>query len=337
MFQSHERCGFFNSKGLSNSLAICLGVVMLMSSITAHATEWPTHVLRFLVPFPAGGSVDLQARAIADELSRAIGKPVIVDNKPGAGGNLAAAELARSPKDGHTLFIGTASTQAAAVSLYEKLSYDPVKDFEPLTSVTIYPLLIATSDSIKAKTLGELIETVKREGDNVTFGSAGVGAPSHLAGELFNQQVGTRARHIPYRGQPAAITDLISGRIDMMFPSVPDALSMLKSGNMRALAIMADRRSPLLPDVPTTAELGYPTLKGAIWTGVYTTSGVAPDVVERLSAALIRIVESKDFREKFEAMGYDVKSSSPEALRAFASEETQRWGAVVKASGIRLN
>jgi tripartite-type tricarboxylate transporter receptor subunit TctC len=316
--------------------------IVLLSLFAFHlssavAADWPSQNLRILVPFPAGGSADIQARVIADELSKALEKPVIVENKPGAGGNLAATEAARSAPDGYTLYMATTSTNATNINLYEKLSYDPVRDFQPLTLVTIYPQLVVPGTRFKETDLKSLIISLKREGDKLNFGSSGVGSPTHLAGELFNREVGVHLLHIPYRGQGPAMNDLLGGQIDMMFPSIPDALPMLQSGQIHPVAVMADKRSPLLPDVPTTAELGYPALQSAIWSAVYTTAGTPKPVVDKLSSELVRIVESPAFKKKFEAMGFEVRSSTPEQLANFAASETRRWGDLIKTLHIRLD
>ena len=316
--------------------------IVLLSLFAFHlssavAADWPSQNLRILVPFPAGGSADIQARVIADELSKALEKPVIVENKPGAGGNLAATEAARSAPDGYTLYMATTSTNATNINLYESLSYDPVRDFQPLTLVTIYPQLVVPGTRFKETDLKSLIISLKREGDKLNFGSSGVGSPTHLAGELFNREVGVHLLHIPYRGQGPAMNDLLGGQIDMMFPSIPDALPMLQSGQIHPVAVMADKRSALLPDVPTTAELGYPALQSAIWSAVYTTAGTPKPVVDKLSSELVRIVESPAFKKRFEAMGFEVRSSTPEQLANFAASETRRWGDLIKTLHIRLD
>ena len=320
-----------------NILRIVLSLAILSFGAAARAEEWPSHNLRILVPFPAGGSADTQARSIADELSKRLGRPVVIENKPGAGGNLAATEATRCAPDGATLYMATTGTHAANVNLYEKLSYDPVRDFQPLTLVTIYPQVIVPGERFKGLDLPALIAGIKAKDDKLNFGSSGVGSPTHLGGELFNRETGTHLMHVPYRGQGPAITDLLGGRLDMMFPSIPDALGQLQSGQMRAIAIMAEKRSPVLPDVPTTKELGYPTLLSAIWAGLYTTAGTPKPVVDRLSTELAAIVDSPGFKDKFEAMGFEVKSSTPDELAAFAASETKRWGEIIKALDIKLN
>jgi tripartite-type tricarboxylate transporter receptor subunit TctC len=314
-------------------LAIAL---TLLLSAGARADDWPTHNLRIVVPFPAGGSADTQARVIAEELQKKLGKPVIVENKPGAGGNIGAVEAARSAPDGYTLFMATTGTHAANVNLYDKLPYDPVKDFQPLTLVTIYPQVITPSERFKNLDLPSLIAALKKEGDKLNFGSSGVGSPTHLGGELFNRETGTHLMHVPYRGQGPAITDMVGGRLDMMFPSIPDALSMLQSGQLRAVAIMAETRSKVLPDLPTTKELGYPTLQSAIWGALYTTAGTPKPIVDRLAKETAEIVGSPAFKDKFEAMGFEVKPSTPDELAAFGAAETKRWGELIKSANIKV-
>lgn len=310
---------------------------LLLISASAYADDWPAKNLRILVPFPAGGSADTQARVIAEELAKRVGRPVIVENKPGAGGNIGAAEAARSDPDGYTLFMATTGTHAANVNLYDKLPYDPVKDFQPLTLVTIYPQVITPNERYKGLDLPGLIAALKKDGDKLNFGSSGVGSPTHLGGELFNRETGTHLMHVPYRGQGPAITDMVGGRLDMMFPSIPDALSMLQSGQLRAVAVMAENRSKVLPDLPTTKELGYPTLQSAIWGALYTTAGTPKPVVDRLAKELAAIVDSPAFKDKFEAMGFEAKSSTPEQLAAFTADETRRWGDLIKSMNIKLN
>jgi len=316
---------------------IGLWIAFALQLSSAAAADWPAHNLRILVPFPAGGSSDIQARVISDELSKALGKAVIVENRPGAGGNLAATEAARSMPDGYTLYMGTTSTNATNISLYEKLSYDPVRDFQPLTLVAVYPQIIVPGQRFKGSDLTSLIASLKAAGDTLNFGSSGVGSPTHLAGELFNREVGLHLLHVPYRGQGPAMNDLLGGQIDMMFPSIADALPMIQAGQIRPVAIMADKRSPLLPDVPTTVELGYPALQSAIWSAIYTTAGTPAPVVERLTHELAHIVQSSIFKDKFEAMGFEVRSSTPDELAQFAQSETKRWGDIIKMLNIRLN
>jgi tripartite-type tricarboxylate transporter receptor subunit TctC len=316
---------------------LALLMLFALHAPLAMAAEWPSHNLRIIVPFPAGGSADIQARVIADELSKALQQPVIIENRPGAGGNIAATEAAKSAPDGYTLYMGTTSTNASNINLYDSLSYDPVRDFQPLTLATVYPQLVVPGTRFKEADLKSLIVKLKQEGDKLNFGSSGVGSPTHLAGELFNREVGVHLTHVPYRGQAPAMNDLLAGQIDMMFPSIPDALPMLQAGQIHAVAVMSDKRSPLMPEVPTTVELGYPALQSSIWSALYTTAGTPKPVVDRLSSELARIVESPPFKAKFEAMGFDVRASTPEQLAKFAASETERWGNIIKALKIKLD
>lgn len=300
------------------------------------AQDWPNRTIRIIVPFPAGGSADIQSRVIAEELARRIGQPVVIENKPGAGGNVAAAEAARAAPDGYTLFMATTGTHSANASLYDKLPFDPVKDFEPLTLVTVYPQLIVPGQRFPQTALPDLIAALKGAGDTVNYGSSGVGSPTHLGGELFRQETGTRMVHVPYRGQGPALNDLLGGRLDLAFPSVPDSFTFVQTGQLRAVAIMNETRSKALPDVPTTVELGYPKLLSSIWAGLYTRAGTPEAVLDRLNRELVAIVDSPAFRARFEALGFDVRPSTRAAFGAFAASETTRWREIIKANNIRV-
>ena len=305
-------------------------------ALPAAAQDWPTRPLRLIVPFPAGGSADVQARVIADELAKAVGQPVLIDNKPGAGGSIGAGEAARSAPDGYTLFMATTGTHSSNISLYPKLPYDPEKDFTPLTLVTIYPQVVVPGQRYPQKSLAELVSALKQAGASANYGSSGVGSPTHLGAELFKRETGTQMVHVPYRGQGPALNDLLGGRLDVMFPSVPDVLSFVQAGQLRAVAIMAERRSAALPDVPTTAELGQPQLLSSIWSGLYTRAGTPAPIVERLNREVVRILRLPVFKDKFEAMGFEVRSTTPQEFGAFAAAETARWGEIIRSLNIRL-
>ena len=305
-------------------------------ALPAAAQDWPTRPLRIIVPFPAGGSADVQARVIADELAKAVGQPVLIDNKPGAGGSIGAGEAARSAPDGYTLFMATTGTHSSNISLYPKLPYDPEKDFAPLTLVTIYPQVVVPGQRYPQKSLGELVDALKHAGTSANYGSSGVGSPTHLGAELFKRETGTQMVHVPYRGQGPALNDLLGGRLDVMFPSVPDVLSFVQAGQLRAVAIMAERRSAALPEVPTTAELGQPQLLSSIWSGLYTRAGTPAPIVERLNREVVRILRLPVFKDKFEAMGFEVRPTTPQEFGAFAAAETERWGEIIRSLNIRL-
>ena len=314
----------------------CLAAVLLAASSTiALAQDWPTRSLRIVVPFPAGGSADTQTRVIADELSRALGQPVVIENKPGAGGNIGAAEAARAQPDGYTLFMATTGTHASNTSLYDKLPYDPVKDFAPLTLVTIYPQVVVPGLKMKDAPFKDVVAQLKAAGDKANYGSSGTGSPTHLGGELFKRATGTQMVHVPYRGQGPALNDMLAGQLDVMFPSISDVLSFLQAGKLRAVAVLNETRLKQIPDVPTAAELGYPGLNSSIWSALYTNAGTPQPVVDRLNRELVRIVNSPVFKDKFEALGFEVRTSTPQQLADFTAAETKRWGDIIKSLNIK--
>jgi tripartite-type tricarboxylate transporter receptor subunit TctC len=303
----------------------------------AAADDWPTRRLRIVVPFPAGGSGDVQVRIVADELAKVLGQPVMVENKPGASGGLAAVDVAHAPPDGHTLMVGSVGTHAINVSLYSKLQYDPVKDFAPLTLMTVFPQLIVPGINFNGNSLANLIASLKADARKASYGSSGIGSPTHLAGELFKTETGADIVHVPYRGQGPAATDLLAGELQVMFPSVPDTLAFIVSGKLRALAIMSDRRLKLLPHVPTTVELGWPKLISSFWAGLYTTAGTPQSVLERLNRELMQIVRSPGFAGRVEPLGFEARATTRDEFVQFNADEIKRWGQIVRGLGIQLN
>ena len=303
----------------------------------ALAQDWPAHALRIIVPFPAGGSADTQTRVIADGLAKALGQPVVVENKPGAGGNIGAAAAAHAAPDGYTLFMATTGTHASNVSLYKNLPFDPAKDFAPLTLVTLNPQAIVAGAKYQDVDLKGLIEKLKTAGAAASFGSSGIGSATHIAGDLFNRETGSALVHVPYRGQGPALNDLLGGRLDAMFPLAADVFSFVKSGKLRAYAMMSDRRAKALPDIPTTAELGFPKLRlSPIWTALYTVAGTPQPVIDRLSRELVRIISAPAFVARLEVAGYEVRTSSPAELGSFAAAETAKWGDIIRELDVHL-
>jgi tripartite-type tricarboxylate transporter receptor subunit TctC len=320
-------------------LARLLAALAILSALTgtAGAQDWPTHPIRLVVPLPAGGSADVQSRVIADALSRALGQPILVDNKPGAGGNIGAAEAARAQPDGYTLFMATTGTHASNASLYKKLAFDPLKDFAPLTLVTLNPQVIVSASKYGDLNFDGLIAKLKDAGASANFGSSGVGSATHLAGELVNRETGAAIVHVPYRGQGPALNDLLGGQLDVMFPLVADVFSFVQSAKLKAFAVMNERRSKSLPNIPTTAELGYPNLVlSSIWTALYTTAGTPGPIIELLNRELVRIISSRAFVNRFEATGFEVRASSPDELGAFAAAETARWGEIIRSLNLHV-
>ncbi len=300
----------------------------------------PDRPLRIIVPFPAGGSADVQARLLAEPLSRALGQPVLVENRPGAGGTLGAAEAARAAPDGLTLFMATTGTHATNRWLMARLPYDPVADFAPIATIADYAQCIAVGPDwplADGRDFTGALAALRARSEPAAFGSSGIGSPTHLAGELFAATLGVRLDHIPYRGQGPALTDLIAGRLLLMFPSISDALGQLRAGRVTALATMAAARSDALPDVPTTAELGHPGLTSSIWTGLYTRAGSPPAAIERLNREVVRALASPDLVRRLGDAGFEIKGGTPGQLAALQAAETERWGAVIRAANIRAD
>jgi tripartite-type tricarboxylate transporter receptor subunit TctC len=325
---------------LSSSISGLLFAILLASSALfsgrAVADDWPSHPLTLIVPFPAGGSADVQSRVIAQGLSEALGQPVVVENKPGAGGNIAATDAARAAPDGYTLFMATTGTHASNVSLYKNLGFDPAKDFAPLTLVTLNPQVIVPAPQYAGLDFAGLIARLKDNG-GASFGSSGIGSSTHIAGELFNRVTGSALVHVPYRGHGAALNDLIAGRIDAMFPLIADTFAFLQSGQLKAAVVMSTERTKSLPNVPTTVELGYPKLVlSPIWTALYTRAGTPQPAVDRLNRELVKIIAAPAFVSRFEAAGYEVKTSTPAELASFAAAETARWGQIIKDLNIQV-
>ena len=312
-------------------------LLLAASAAVAAAEDWPTRRLRIVVPFPAGGSGDVKVRIVADELAKGLGQPVVVENKPGGSGAVAALDVAHAPPDGYTLMFGSVGTHAINASLYSKLQYDPVKDFAPLTLMTVFPQVIVPGIHFKGDTLADLIASLKADAGKASYGSSGIGSPTHLAGELFKRETGVDIVHVPYRGQGPAANDLLGGQLQLMFPSVPDTLAFISAGKLRALAIMSERRLPLLPDVPTTVELGWPKLVSSFWAGLYATAGTPQPVLDRLSRELVQIVKSPGFAGRVEPLGFEARATTRDEFAKFNAEEIKRWGDIVRALGIQLN
>jgi len=303
--------------------------LLAASCSVAPAQEWPAHPLRIIVPFPAGGSADAQTRVIAAELANAIGQPVIIENKAGAGGNLGAAAAAHAAPDGYTLFLATTGTHATNASLYKTLPYDPARDFAPLTLVTLNPQPIIAGAKYKDLGLKGLIAALKQP--NTQYGSSGIGSATHIAGALFDRETGAALVHVPYRGQGPALNDLLGGRLDAMFPLLADVLPLVRSGKLDAVAIMRATRAAALPDLPTTVELGFPALQmPPIWTALYTVAGTPQPIIDRINRELTRIISAPAFVQRLAPAGYEVKTSTPAELAAFAASETATWRAMVQ-------
>jgi len=303
---------------------------------------WPTKPVRIVVPFPAGGTTDILGRALAPELGRVFGQTFIVDNKPGAGGNLGAAEVARSSPDGHTLLMGTVGTHGINQSLYPKLPYDPVKDFAPITLVAAVPNVLvmnpAKAEALKINTVPDLIRYAKANPGKLNMASSGNGTSIHLAGELFKTMTGTYLLHFPYRGSGPALLDLIGGTMDLMFDNLPSSLQHIKAGKLKALAVTSAQRSAALPDVPTVAEAA--ALKGyeaSSWFGLLAPAGTPADVIGRVQQETAKALNTPVLKERLLSQGA-IPSGMPSAeFAALINAETKKWAQVVKVSGAKVD
>jgi tripartite-type tricarboxylate transporter receptor subunit TctC len=312
-------------------------------ALTSHAqTTWPTKPVRIVVPFAPGGTTDLLARAVAPDLSKAFGQPFIVDNRAGAGGNVGAEAVAKSPGDGYTLLMGTVGTHGINTSLYSKLPYDPVKDFVPITLVAGVPNVMVMNAE-KAKTLGiqnvrDFIQYAKANPGKLNMASSGNGTSIHLAGELFKSMSGTFMLHIPYRGSGPALLDMVSGNMDVMFDNLPSSMPQIKAGKLKALAVTSAQRSAALPDVPTLEEAGG--LKGfdaTSWFGLLAPAGTPPDVVNRLQQEVAKALGTPAIKERLLAQGAIPSGNTPQEFARFIDSEIRKWAVVVKASGAKVD
>jgi tripartite-type tricarboxylate transporter receptor subunit TctC len=300
--------------------------------LAAAAQTWPTKPLRIVVTFPPGGAPDTLARLLADKWA-ALGQPVTVDNKPGAGGNIGADFVAKSPPDGATLVVGTVGTHAINASLYPNMPYNPQRDFTPITFLASTPNLLVVNNQVPARTVPELIELAKKT--PLTFGSSGSGTSIHLSGELFNTMAGVKMQHIPYKGRAQAIPDLLGGRITMIFDNMPSALPLVKAGELRAIAVTSAQRSPVAPQIPTLAESGLPGFEATSWFALFAPAGLPRDVQLKINAETARVLAMPDVKEKLATLGLDPAPGTPEQLATHVQAEVAKWAKVVKESGAK--
>jgi tripartite-type tricarboxylate transporter receptor subunit TctC len=304
----------------------------------AAAQDYPgTKPIRLIVPFPAGGGTDIFARVIANKLTEQLKWVVVIDNKPGAGGNLGMDAVAKSPGDGYTLGIGQTSNLAINPTLYPKLPYDPLKDLVPIVLVADAPLVLVVPANSPYKTLQDVVAAAKNKPGDITFGSPGNGTVAHLTGELLQTAAGIKLQHIPYKGSAQAITDLIGGQVQAYMSSVPTALSHIKAGKLRPLAVTSTRRVPAIPDVPTVGEAGYKGFDANTWFGLVAPKGTPPAVVEKINAEVNKVLKSPDVRDKFAAEGGGPMGGTAAEFAALLRTDHAKWGKVVKESGAKLD
>jgi tripartite-type tricarboxylate transporter receptor subunit TctC len=304
-------------------------------SVACIAQGYPIKPVRIIVPFPPGGVADIIARPIAEKLQRSLGQPVVVESRGGATGTLGASFVAHSPPDGYTLLLGTTNEIAMSPTLYKSLPYDPTEaSFAPVTSVAVFPNVLVVGMDVPAQNVAELIALARNKPNTLTFGSSGVGSTNHLTLEIFQRQANVAIRHVPYRGGRPALNDVFGGHITGMFATLPSAISLIKAGKLRALAVTGTRRSGALPDVPTSQELGLPELVVTTWNGVLAPAGTPADVIERLHVALTSAVSDPELKKTFAAIGAETEFISPEQFTARIREDFDRWSSVIKQAGI---
>ena len=318
-------------------LLLVLGCLLALPQVQAQPQSFPTKPIHLIVPFAPGGSADAMARLLADQLRAQLGQPVIVDNKPGAGGNIGGDMVARAPADGYTVLIAASGPIVINPSLYSKMSYDPVKDLRPVTQLVQEPNLMVINPKIPAKTVAEFIAYAKSRPKEISFGSPGNGTPAHLAGEWFNQLTGTTMVHVPYRGTALALNDLLAGQIAVMIDNIPALLPHVQSGKLRALAVSTEKRAAATPDVPTFAEAGVKGLVFGAWKGLMVPAATPQDIVERLHAASVKALANPEFRKRLSELGAEPVGSTPAQFAAVIKAETASWAALVKSTGTKVD
>lgn len=317
-------------------LRLCLFAAMAAASLCAHADTYPTKPVRLVVPFPPGGPTDVLARIVAPKLGERLGQTIVIDNKPGASGMVGADVVAKAAPDGHTLLVN-ASIHIINPSLYPKQPYDAVADFAPISNLADVPLVLIVNPKVPARSVKELVALAKSSKTPLAFASAGNATSQHLSGEAFKLAAGVDLLHVPYKGSAPALTDLVSGHVQLMFDSMPSSMPFIKSGAVRALAVTTARRSAALPDVPTMADAGYPALDISTWYGVWAPAGTPAPIVQRLSTEIAAIVRQPDMRAQFEKLGAEPVGNTPAEFAAFAKAELSKWASIVKASGAKVD
>lgn len=318
----------------TRSLLLPLAAVLLLPTVAPAQDAWPSRPLRMVAPFPPGGTTDVLARIIAQRLSDALGRQVVVENRPGAGGNLGNEFAARLPPDGYNILLSSSAQLVTNVHLYKRLGFDPLNDFSPVSQVASSGQVLVVHPSIPVKTVQQLVAIARAKPGSLNFGSGGRGTPAHVAGEVFQVATGTKLVHVPYKGGGLAVVDLVAGQIDMVLSDMAPAVPQVKAGKLRALAVTSERRSPALPDVPTMAEAG---IKGSIpdvWWVLMTPRGTAPAVVARLNAEVGTMMKNPELQERFAQLGITPLHSTPERVTELIRLETPAIGKALKAAGI---
>jgi tripartite-type tricarboxylate transporter receptor subunit TctC len=311
--------------------------VGLALPMAASAQTYPSQPIKLVVPGTAGGGMDVVARVVGDRVGSILKQPVVVENKPGAGGNIAVDYVAKAKPDGYTVLIGQTAHFSINPSLYSSLPFDPVKDFQPVALLADAPNVVMVNADSPIKNLADLVAAAKASEKGLSLATPGNGTVSHLTGELFQKTAQVKFNHIPYKGAAAALTDVMGGRVDFMLSSIPTALSQIKAGKLRPIAVSAAKRSPSLPDVPTIGEQGYPGFDAGTWYGLLVPAGTPPEVVEALNKAANEAIASDDIREKIRQEGGDSTGGTTAEFAALMKADSEKWSKVVKESGAKVD
>jgi tripartite-type tricarboxylate transporter receptor subunit TctC len=317
--------------------ALLAGAVLAGAAGLAHAQAFPSRPVTIVIPFPPGGISDNSTRVIAQKAAAGLGQPIVIENRPGAGGQIGADVVKNAKPDGHTLYLANIGSHGINQSLYSRLSYDPMKDFEPITILFSSPNLVVVPASSPVKSMAELIAYAKTKPGKASYGSQSIGSGGHLSGEIVKAKNGLDLVHVPYKGSAPVLTDLVAGRIDFLFDPITTALPFVKDGKLRALAITADKRSPLVPDVPTLAELGYAGYDVNPWFGLAAPAGTPRPIIDRLNAEFAKAAKDPEVVKRLGDQGIEAASMTPEQFAAFIKSETARWTEVVKISGAKAD
>lgn len=310
---------------------------LLVATTLAQAQTYPAKPVKIIAGFPPGGAADLLARVVADKLSAALGQSFVVENRPGAGGTIGADTVAKATPDGYTLLLGAAASQTIAPAIYKSLPYDAGKDFKPVALVATIPVTLVVHPSVAANNVRELVAVMKAASAPMQYASSGSGAIPHLAGELFQLSQGVKLVHVPYKGAPLAMSDLLSGRVQLMFDNLPTVLAHIRSGKLRALAVAGTKRARALPDLPTLAEAGVPNAEVGSWFGVLAPAGTPDAIVGALTREIGKALAADDAKGRLDAMGAEPTYLTPEEFARLIRADTEKWARLVKATGAQAD
>ncbi len=317
--------------------AFCLFILGSVAASAAPSAVYPSASIRLVVAFPPGGPSDTLARIIGERLAAHLGQSVVIDNRPGAGGNIAAAVVAKAPPDGYTLLMGNNSILATNAALYGHLDFDPIKDFAPITLIGLQPNILVVNPSVPAHSVAELVALAKAHPGKLNFASSGAGTAAHLAGELFKLQAGIDIVHVPYRGAMPALTDLVGGRTEMMFATSASVLPFIRSGRLRALAVTTAKRSAAVPDLPTIAESGYPNFEATTWHGLVAPAKTPAPIIDKLAQTTDAVLKEPDVQKRLDSLGVEISGDTPAEFAAYIKSESAKWATVIHKAGIHIH